>query len=59
MMNHKQEAQKWLEYLRAGTDNYDMPLEYLREEVRKGGFTLEDIGTSEEELKRLQIKASR
>jgi len=54
MMNHKQEAQKWLEYLRAGTDNYDMPLEYLREEVRKGGFTLEDIGTSEEELKRLQ-----
>jgi len=51
MANHMQEAQKWLKYLRSGTYQHDSSLEYLREEVQKGGLTLEDIGTSEEELK--------
>ena len=46
--NHKVEAQKWLEHLRSGTDFYESSLEYLRREVQKGGFTLNDIGTSAE-----------
>ena len=52
----KTSAQKWLEYLRSGTDQYESFLRYLLEEVKEGGFTLKDIGTSEEELKKLRVK---
>jgi len=54
MEGHKKKAQKWLEYLRSGTDYYESFLEYLRREVQKGGLTLKDIGTSEEELEKLR-----
>jgi len=54
--NHKVQAQKWLEHLRSGTDQYESFLKYLHEEVQKGGFTLKDIGTSEEELEQLRVK---
>ena len=49
-------AQKWLGYLRAGGQFYESFLGYLREEVLLGGFTLSDIGTSEEELEELRVK---
>jgi hypothetical protein len=52
----KAEARRWLEYLRSGTGHYDTFLKYLREEVQRGGLTLEDVGTSEEELEQLRIK---
>ena len=35
---------------------YEDYIDYLRREVKKGGLTLQDIGTSEEELKELRIK---
>ena len=44
------EAHKWLGYLRSGTDQYDSFIGYVREEARKGNLTLEDVGTSEDEL---------
>ena len=56
MSDHGLEAQKWLGYLRNGTDMYEDYIDYLRSEVKKGGLTLQDIGTSEEELKELRIK---
>ena len=56
MEDHRKEAQNYLGILRRGTDLYENFLEYLRREVQKGGFTLKDIGTSEEELKELQVK---
>ena len=52
--NCKALAQECLDFLRSGADNYESFLEYLRKEVQKGGFTLEDIGTSEEELEELR-----
>jgi len=59
MEDHKKNAQKWLEYLRSGpgTDSYDTVLRWLREAVQKGHFTLEDIGTSEDELMQLMALA--
>ena len=47
---YKEEAQKWLGYLRSGTDQYNWFIGYVREEARKGNLSLTDIGTSEEEL---------
>jgi len=52
---HISEARRYLDYLRKGSDQYDTYIRYVREEVRKGGFTLEDIGTSEEELEELRV----
>ncbi len=54
---HKKEAQKCLNYLREGTDSYDYFLDCLRREVENGGFSLADIGTSEEELEELRVKS--
>lgn len=48
-------ARMWLFNLRKGSDRYEHSLFNLREEVRKGNFTLMKIGTSEDELKRLRI----
>lgn len=53
---HRVEAQKWLAYLRDGTDQYDSFIGYLRREVQKGGLSLADIGTSEEELEELRVR---
>ena len=53
---HEVEAQKWLNYLRDGTSEYETVLGHLRGEVRKGNLLLADIGTSEEELKQLRVK---
>ena len=52
--DHKVEAQKRLGYLRSGTEYYNIDLRFLRTEVQECGFTLQDIGTSEEELKELR-----
>ncbi len=46
----KTAANKWLGHLRNGTDMYDSFIGHVREEAQKGGLTLEDVGTSEEEL---------
>lgn len=53
---HKVEAQKWLDYLREGTDQYDSFIGYVREEIQKGNLSLADIGTSEDELEKLRVK---
>ncbi len=58
MENHKNKAREFLRYLRSGIDGQDSYyLECLRGEVQKGGLTLKDIGTSEEELKELLAKS--
>lgn len=51
----KTEAEFWLEALRRGTYQYEYALGHVREELKKGGLTLEDIGTSEKELKKLRV----
>ena len=56
MKDHKGEARRALKYLRSGTDQYEGVLKHLREEVQRGGLTLKDIGTSEEELERLRVE---
>jgi uncharacterized membrane protein len=43
-------AQEWLGFLRNGASDYDLLIEYVREEATKGNLSLADIGTSEEEL---------
>lgn len=52
---HIQEAQQWLGLLRRGTDKYDLFFGCLRQELEKGGFSLADIGTSNEELEELRV----
>ena len=47
--NHKSLAAIYLEKIRAG-ESRDLFVIYFRDEVRKGGFSLADIGTSREEL---------
>jgi len=65
VQGHKATAQYYLKRLREGNWlhlnaslklGYDDLLEYIEQEVSKGGFTLETIGTSEEELKGLRVK---
>ena len=59
-MTRKEEAgvaaKKLLGYLREGITESETVFNALREELRKGGLTPKDIGTSEKELKRLQIR---
>ncbi len=50
MSQHKEEAQTWLNYLRAGTESYDAFIGYVRREAAKSNLSLADIGTSEEEI---------
>ena len=40
----------WLELLRKGTEDFELIIGYLREDAKQEGFSLADIGTSEEEL---------
>jgi len=47
--NHKSLAKIYLEYMRKG-ENLDLFVIYLRDEVKKGDFSLVDIGTSKKEL---------
>jgi hypothetical protein len=47
---------QWLDFLRNGSTQYDLLIEYVRQEALKGNFSLADIGTSEEELEELRVK---
>jgi len=59
----KQEATKWLGYLRihrrVHNSHYEGQLAALRREVTLGGFALEDIRTSEEELEEFRLNGCR
>lgn len=55
----KRVAQEELAVLREGTEDYSIILRNIQVQVQKGGFTLEDIGTSEQELEELRVKCSR
>ncbi len=48
----------WLKPLRAGTAQYQTYLRLLRKKLEQEGFTLEDIGTSEEELSMLRSRGA-
>lgn len=45
----------WLELLRSGTEDFELIIGYLREDAKHEGFSLADIGTSEEELHNLRV----
>jgi len=53
---HREEAEKWLRILRNGTDHYGF-IGYVRDEASEGGFSLEDLGTSDAELEKLRVKS--
>lgn len=55
-MDRRESAVGFLNSLRRGTDDYISVLRYLHREVRKGGLSLPDIGTSEQELVELRKK---
>jgi len=55
MESYRDSAKKWLGFLRAGTDQYDSMIGYVREDVRKGNLSLADIGTSEEDLEQIRV----
>jgi hypothetical protein len=46
----KTAAVTWLSALRNGSNQFDLFLSYLREEIQKGGLSLVEIGTSHNEL---------
>lgn len=53
---HKIVAQKWLDRLRKGTDEHPLRVVgYLSRQVKMGGFSLADIGTSKKEINRLAL----
>lgn len=56
MKNHREEAEKYLSYLRIATERPDTFIDCLWKEVNAGGLTLADLGTSRKELKRLRIR---
>jgi hypothetical protein len=51
-------AKLWLNALRREPDQYDNHLRWLRRNLQNGGLTLEDIGTSEKELRQLRLAAT-
>jgi|GEM_PF-6784326 len=51
--NHKERAENCLHFLRIGFTPYNSFLIRLLKEITDGNLSLVDIGTSEEELKRL------
>ncbi len=54
----KLEAASWLKHLRTATgDSRNDILFYMRETLKGGGLTLEDIGTSEDEIAKLMLKS--
>lgn len=56
MKGYKLEAERSLEYLREGTSQYDFWLRHLQKELKKGDFSLADIGIDEKGLEELRIK---
>ena len=56
MQNHILNAHKLLALLRDGTSMYESFICYVREEAKNGNLTLEQVGTSEEELAQLKVK---
>ena len=48
----------WLPPLRKGTIQYEKFGRLLRDKLKQEGFTLQDIGTTEEELSSLRIKGA-
>ena len=59
-MSKKEEALQmakfWLEDLRRGGGAPDIMLKYFRKALKEAGCTVEDIGTSEQELAQLLLK---
>lgn len=51
----KKNAEEWLGILRNGSPDHQSFAKYLRQDAQEGGFTLEEIGTSEDELEKLRI----
>ncbi|MBP7006010.1 hypothetical protein KBB27_02730 [Patescibacteria group bacterium] len=51
----KTTALGWLQHLRKGIEQHEAFFEYFRQEVEKGGLSLTDLGTSEEELEKLRL----
>ena len=49
-------AEGFLKTLRRGTDMAEDFIGYVRAALAKGGLTLADIGTTEQELEQLRIK---
>ncbi len=52
----KRDAMVFLEALRHGSYLYEKTIVYLRIAMKGGNFTLETLGSSEEELERLRVK---
>jgi len=50
------QAERWLKLLRPGIPNYETVAGYIREEMKEGGFTLCDLGITEEEFKAMCLK---
>lgn len=53
MLGVKIDAQVWLAILRRGSSQYEGIISHIRDDVKKGGLVLADIGTSEEEFQKL------
>lgn len=53
--DHKREAQKWLSAAR-GQGRTDECIENMHKYLELGNFTLADIGTSEEDLRKVLLK---
>ncbi len=51
----KSQIRKWLIILRCGTSIYHLLIVWIREDVHYWGFSLAEIGTSEEELEKLRV----
>ena len=50
------EARNYLKFLRRGTDQYEYYISFIMLDVSKGHYTLEKIGTSEEEFEVFRTK---
>ncbi len=51
---HYDAACRWLKELRAGTSRYADFLKYMAEDVERGRYTLDELGTSEAEFEELR-----
>ena len=51
--DYKVEAEIWLGFVRNPTKDVELGIAYCRKYLQKAGLSLSDIGTSEEELKKL------
>lgn len=55
---HRIAAEKWLVFLRRGTE-FESFIDYLKRDCTDGGFSLADVGTNENELRALRIRCYR